>query len=193
MISISKAAEIYLQKLKTKPENHNKELRLHALDPDTAYAQAGLAFVTIGPEHADDIVLGFEGFQLFIEGKYKDYLYEASIDIKMQDLQTEILIETPHLKPVNWLTEEATLFDKVHFVLETEINPVLAGHGGMAHVIKVSEDNTVFIQFSGGCQGCSQIDVTLQQGLQAVLLEKLPEIKELVDVTNHQAGQMPYF
>lgn len=193
MISLTKAAEIYLQKLKSKPENQHKELRLEAIDPDTAYAEAGLSFVAIGPEHADDVMIGFDGFQLYIDGKNKEYLYDATIDIVMKNLQTDIIIETPHLQPISLFEETSPLADKVYFLLETEINPALAAHGGRVHLVNITDDNIVLLQFSGGCQGCSQIDVTMKQGIKTALLEKIPDITDVQDVTDHTHGDNPYY
>jgi len=192
-ITITPAAEIYLQKLKSKAENQNKELRIEALDINTPYAEAGLTFVDISPEHAEDLILGFNGFQLFVDKKSIEYLENATIDIKMENLQTNIYIDTPNLQPLDPLTESDDLFLKINFILENEINPALASHGGQVKLIDITENNIALIQFSGGCQGCSQIAVTLQHGIKETLLSKIPEITDVQDITNHEQGTMPYF
>jgi Fe/S biogenesis protein NfuA len=77
-------------------------------------------------------------------------------------------------------------------LLESQINPQLASHGGMAQVVAV-EVPTAYLRMGGGCQGCGLAAVTLSQGIEAAILEVIPEITEVVDVTDHAAGTNPYY
>lgn len=193
LITITPAAQVYLTKLKQKPENLHKELRLEALDANTPYAEAGLSFVEMEPAFAHDLIIGFEGFQLFVDRKSVDFLNEATIDIQMQNLQTQIIVTTPYLQPLNLFEAYDDVYDKVEFLLQTQVNPALASHGGMVRLVEITPDHIVKLQFAGGCQGCSQSEMTLKHGIKESLMEKIPEIKDVQDVTDHALGQMPYY
>ena len=81
---------------------------------------------------------------------------------------------------------------QVHRILEVEINPSIAAHGGRADLVGV-KGTEVSLRLSGGCQGCSSAQVTLQQGIQRALFEQVPEVTDIIDVTNHAAGENPYY
>lgn len=77
-------------------------------------------------------------------------------------------------------------------VLEDQINPAIAAHGGRADLVAV-EDSIAYLRLSGGCQGCGLASVTLSQGIEVAILDAVPEITEVVDVTDHASGTNPYF
>ncbi len=81
---------------------------------------------------------------------------------------------------------------RVQQVLDDEINPGVASHGGRVSLVKV-EDARVFIRFGGGCQGCGMVDVTLRDGVIGTLQRAVPEISEVLDTTDHEAGDNPYY
>ena len=85
-----------------------------------------------------------------------------------------------------------TLFDKVSMVFETRINPMVARHGGHVDLIDV-QDAVVMLRLQGGCQGCGMADVTLRQGIETTLKQVAPEVRAIVDVTDHASGANPYF
>lgn len=84
------------------------------------------------------------------------------------------------------------LAERVQRILDEEINPGVAAHGGRVALVNVDEGR-VFIRFGGGCQGCGQADVTLKDGVVASLTRQIPEIREVVDATDHEAGENPYY
>ena len=81
---------------------------------------------------------------------------------------------------------------RVQQVLDDEINPGVASHGGRVSLVKV-EDDRVFIRFGGGCQGCGMVDVTLRDGVIGTLQRSVPEISEVLDTTDHESGDNPYY
>jgi len=81
---------------------------------------------------------------------------------------------------------------KIHQVIQEQINPGIAAHGGVVTLVDVFED-CAYIRFGGGCQGCGMADVTLKDGVEKTILEAIPEIKRVVDATNHADGHNPYF
>lgn len=193
MIRVTETAQAYLQKLALKPEYQHQELLLTVVDPDTPYAEAGLSFVTIGPEHADDLMAGIGDLRIFIDHQYKHELRDAVIDLQGEGLNTELHIDTPNLKPMHFIDNDAPVEDKIIFYLQNEINPGLAMHGGHVRLKHLTDDYVAMLEFSGGCQGCAQIDVTLKQGIESTLKKHIPELKGICDITDHASGTMPYF
>ncbi len=87
--------------------------------------------------------------------------------------------------------EDSWIRAKIQDLLDTAINPAVAGHGGVVSLVDV-KDKMVYLQMGGGCQGCGMVDVTLKQGIETMIREELPEVVEILDVTDHAAGQNPY-
>jgi Fe-S cluster biogenesis protein NfuA len=87
---------------------------------------------------------------------------------------------------------EEEIRSRVQQVLETQINPAVAAHGGWVELLGV-QGNNVFLQLGGGCQGCGMADVTLKQGIETLLREEIPELGEVLDQTDHAAGRNPYY
>ena len=77
-------------------------------------------------------------------------------------------------------------------VLDEEINPAIAAHGGFAELVAV-DDNVAYVRMGGGCQGCGLAAVTLTQGIEVAILDAVPEIEQVVDVTDHASGTNPYY
>jgi NFU1 iron-sulfur cluster scaffold homolog, mitochondrial len=81
---------------------------------------------------------------------------------------------------------------KVQEVLDTQINPNVAGHGGFVDLINI-ENNNVYVRLGGGCQGCGAADVTLKMGIERMIREAVPTIGQVLDVTDHAGGSNPYY
>jgi Fe/S biogenesis protein NfuA len=81
---------------------------------------------------------------------------------------------------------------RVMQVIEQQINPAIAAHGGSAELVAVEED-TAYVRLGGGCVGCGMASVTLGQGIEVAILEAVPEVRQVVDVTDHASGTNPYF
>jgi len=81
---------------------------------------------------------------------------------------------------------------KVQKILDEMINPAVAGHGGWVDLLDI-KDNLVYLRLGGGCQGCGMVNVTLKQGIEATLREEIPQIAGVIDQTDHQGGNNPYY
>ena len=90
------------------------------------------------------------------------------------------------------LPGEKELRDKIEKLFHEQINPAVAQHGGHVEIIDV-RGSAVYISFSGGCQGCAASSVTLKQGIEKMVFEQVPEITEVLDITDHAAGMNPYY
>ncbi len=106
-------------------------------------------------------------------------------------LQSGVEPLAPAVTPRDAVQDDA-LFDKVSMIFDTRINPQVAGHGGKVDLIDV-QDGIVMLRLMGGCQGCGMADVTLRQGIEATLKQIAPEVRGIVDVTDHESGSSPYF
>jgi Fe/S biogenesis protein NfuA len=84
------------------------------------------------------------------------------------------------------------LAERVQRILDDRINPMVGQHGGHVGLADI-DGSRVFLRFGGGCQGCGMVDVTLKQGIVETLRQELPEVSEVLDVTDHQAGDNPYY
>ncbi len=84
------------------------------------------------------------------------------------------------------------LADRVQQVIVEQVNPAIASHGGGAELVSV-DDDTAYLRLFGGCQGCGMAQVTLHQGIERILVEAIPELVSVVDVTDHASGTDPYY
>lgn len=81
---------------------------------------------------------------------------------------------------------------RVQELIDTMINPAVAGHGGFVELIDV-QDSRVYLQMGGGCQGCGAADITLKAGIERLIRDEIPEVTEVLDTTDHAAGSNPYY
>ncbi len=83
--------------------------------------------------------------------------------------------------------------ERVQSVLDQAVNPALASHGGFAALVNIDENNVVEVTMGGGCQGCAASAMTLREGIKKMLMSALPEITDVVDATDHEAGENPFY
>ena len=122
----------------------------------------------------------------------KDKLYSIkTIDVALTVRSSKPFFRNAKLRKV---ADDAPLFDRVDYFIKAEVNPQLAGHGGECNLMEITEDGFAVLQFGGGCNGCSQIDVTVKDGIEKQLLEMMAgEIKGVRDVTEHERGEHSYY
>jgi len=119
------------------------------------------------------------------------YLDGAEIDYTQQTTGGQLQIRAPKIKG-QAPGESASMVERVRWVVEHEINPQLAQHKGHVSVREVTADGVVILNFGGGCHGCGMADVTLKQGIEKTLLEKVPGVIAVRDATDHASGAAPY-
>ncbi|HZU79330.1 MAG TPA: NifU family protein [Acidimicrobiales bacterium] len=155
------------------------QARADAARGDAAYETDGLAVVV--PQAS---VARLRGARL-------DWSDEGEGGLVMLNPNTPPRSETPAVVPPNAdLTSE--LAQRIISVLESDVNPSIAAHGGRADLVAV-EEGTAYLRLSGGCQGCGLARVTLSQGIEVALRDAVPELVGVVDVTDHASGSNPYF
>ena len=104
----------------------------------------------------------------------------------------QLTIKAPNAK-VPQIGKDASIEDKINYVLYSEVNPGLAAHGGEVSLIEVIDDATAVLQFGGGCQGCGMVDLTLKDGVEKTLLEQVEGLKGVKDVTDHSYRENAYY
>ncbi|MGL4776766.1 MAG: NifU family protein, partial [Aeromonas veronii] len=106
---------------------------------------------------------------------------------------SQLTLKAPNAK-MRKVADDAPLIERIEYVLMSEVNPMLAGHGGKVTLVELTEDKLAILQFGGGCNGCSMVDYTLKEGIEKQLLEKFPgELNGVKDATEHQRGDHSYY
>jgi Fe-S cluster biogenesis protein NfuA/Fe-S cluster assembly iron-binding protein IscA len=148
-----------------------------------------LQIVGRGPEGLQHVLSIVEGLPVpvFVEGQNLPYLQDVTVNYRYKGPNISGL-EFENPSPV-WLDPLAL---RVQQVFDTQINPAIAAHGGFVQLLDV-KDGVAYVQLGGGCQGCGMADVTLKQGIAVAVKEAVPEIREVVDSTDHASGTNPYF
>ena len=134
----------------------------------------------------DDVVVDAGGFKVFIDAQSAPNLSGATVDYVEGPQESGFKFENPN--PL-WTDSKAAAVQRV---LDEEINPAVAQHGGSVTLLDVKDD-IVYIALGGGCQGCGMVDVTLKQGIEVRIKEAVPEIRQIVDSTDHAGGTNPYY
>lgn len=154
-----------------------------------------LAFEEISKLDENDDLSLQNGLSIVVAADSVDDMRGSTLDIPRATGQGGLVIRNPNKpNPLVGRNIELTgdIADKVRQLLAEAINPSLASHGGFADLVGV-EDTSVFITMGGGCQGCSMSAATLREGIQVAIKEAIPEVTDVVDVTDHEAGDNPFY
>ncbi len=192
MIEISDTAQQYFKRLIEQQDEEGLGLRIVVNHPGTPGASCDLQFSPEGQRMQDDHVVAYDGFKMYVANASEPWLSEASIDFEEDETGGQLTIKAPGIKGTAPSSGDS-IEERVGWLLETEINPSLASHGGRVALIEITDKMEVVLQFGGGCQGCGMADVTLKQGIEQTLIRNIPEITAVLDSTDHQSGQNPYY
>jgi len=191
MITISDAAQTHFVTLLA-DQAEGTHIRVFVISPGTVTAECGVSYCPPDAVEADDTKLEFNGFSAMVDEKSAPFLEEATIDFVTDPLGSQLTLKAPNAK-MRKVSSDASLSERVEYMIQSEINPQLASHGGNIMLIEVTEDGIAVLQFGGGCNGCSMVDVTLKDGIEKQMLEQFPgELTGVKDVTEHQAGEHSY-
>ncbi len=167
-------------------------IRVFVVNPGTPHAECGVSYCPIDAVENDDLKIGLEAFNAYVDNDSIPYLEEAVIDYQTDDMGGQLTLKAPNAK-ARKVDDDAPAIDRIRYILESEINPQLASHGGQVALAEFTEDGIVVLQFGGGCQGCGMVDTTLSEGVEKTLMEKIPEVKGVRDITEHEQGDNPYY
>lgn len=176
------------------PRDH---LRIEA-HPGRSGFEYRLAAVAGEEVREDDLVLDEGEFRIVLAGDSVGWLRGARLDYRETLLESGFKFVNPNPPPTPTIPSGArtdltgTIAEKIRLLLDTEINPAVAAHGGRVELAGV-EKGVVYLSFGGGCHGCGLVDLTLKQGIETRLKEVLPEIERVIDTTDHAAGANPFY
>ena len=184
-VEITESAQQYLKELLDKQkDNDGIGIRMFVASPGTPQAETCIAYCRPGEEKDDDAVVQLNGFKAYFEARSLPYLEEAKVDYSPDRMGGQLTIRAPNSKMPR-VTDDSPLEDRINYVLYNDVNPSLAAHGGNVSLVEVTDDMIAVLKFGGGCQGCGAVAITLKQGIEVQLMDKLPELKGIWDVTDH--------
>jgi len=186
VITVTSAARTKIVELLAQQGRAGLMLRAAVAGRGPGGFQYRLGFVGDEERRADDQATDAGGFTLLVDADSVPNLDGASIDYVDGPQGSGFKIDNPN--PL-WRDETARA---VQAVLDQDINPAVAAHGGWVTLLEV-KDNVAYIQLGGGCQGCGMVDVTLKQGIEVRIREAVPAIREIIDSTDHAGGKNPYY
>ena len=185
LLTVTEAAK---EKVKSVIENEEVEvqgLRVSIQGRTASAFQYGLGLEVEAA--TDDIIVECDDFRVLIDTDSAENLKGATIDY-VEDLNSSgFKIDNPNTP--TWDNPKA---QKIQELIDEQINPAVAAHGGHIVLLDVSDD-AIYIEMGGGCQGCGQANVTLKRGVETMIQEAFPEIKQVIDTTDHASGTNPYY
>ena len=191
MIDITDTAQAYFRRLLESQGGDAVGIRLSAVNPGTPRADARLEFCDHGDLLGDEWAIDCAGFTLYVDAPSAPFLDAATIEFVENATGGQLTIRAPKIKGEEPAVD-ASLVDRVRWVLDNEVNPQLASHKGRVALDSVDADGVVWLRFGGGCHGCGMADVTLKQGIEKTLIAKVPGVTAVRDATDHSTGSAPY-
>lgn len=193
MIHVDARAQAYFTRLLARQGEDIVGIHLSALAPGTPQADVALRYCEREDLAGDEWQVEVSnGLTLYIDADSAPYLDQAEISLKSDGTGEQLSIRAPALRAAA-PPDSASLVERVRWLIEAEINPQLAGHGGRVALESISAAGEVVLRFGGGCQGCGMVGVTLREGIERTLRERFPEITAVRDSTDHAAGERPYY
>jgi Fe/S biogenesis protein NfuA len=192
MINISESAQTHFGKLLSQ-QGEGTNIRVFVVNPGTSTAECGVSYCPADAVEETDVTLPFNGFNAVVDKESAPYLEEAEIDFVTDQMGSQLTLKAPNAKAKK-LSDDAGLVERLNYMIETDVNPSLASHGGKVVLVEITENKTAVLQFGGGCNGCSQVDVTLKHGIEKQMLAEFEgEILAVKDATEHEAGEHSYY
>jgi Fe/S biogenesis protein NfuA len=189
MIKVTEAA---IAKFMTAARGEGKVgygLRVIVHGGGTARPEFALNFVSPAEARPDEMLVDVGELKVYADAESAKWLDEASIDFVDTLHESGFKVDAPH---AGTAAPAGPVAEAVQAVLDAQINPAVAAHGGQVSLVGI-ENDTAYLRFGGGCQGCSMINVTLKQGVERMIFEAVPQITRVMDVTDHASGTNPYY
>ena len=191
-IQITKSAEKYLDELLQKQDSDTIGVKVFVSEPGSPRAETCIAYCKEEDDISEYEISKDYSFLLYLEKKSMSFVEDAVVDYSPDKFGGTLTIKAPNAK-VPSIGEDASLEERVNYLLYSEINPSLASHGGEVSLVEIINKETAVLQFGGGCQGCGMVDVTLKDGVEKTLIEEIPELKGITDVTDHSYRENAYY
>lgn len=184
MVSISASAQTYLLELLSKQSDDVIGIRIFITDPGTPKAETCIAYAKKDDVKEQDELMTLESLKVYLDSRSVPFLDEAEIDYSPDKMGGQLTIKAPNSKMPR-VSSDSPIEDRINYVLYNEINPSLASHGGEVSLVELTTDNIAVLRFGGGCQGCAAVDMTLKHGVEKQLMEQIPELTAVRDITDH--------
>ncbi|MBZ5487858.1 Fe-S biogenesis protein NfuA [Halomonas aquamarina] len=191
-IDITDSAQTYLAELLEKQNVEGIAVRIFITQPGTPYAETCLAYCRPGEEEPTDVKLELEKINVYLDKNSLAFLDEAVVDFNADRMGGQLTIKAPNAKMPK-VNADSPLEDRINYVLYSEINPGLAAHGGEIKLVELTDEKMAVLAFGGGCQGCAAVDLTLKDGVEKTLMERIPELAGIRDVTDHTDTTNAYY
>ncbi|WP_020408886.1 Fe-S biogenesis protein NfuA [Hahella ganghwensis] len=192
MVTVTESAQDYLAQLLEKQKVEGIGVRMFVTQPGTKYAETCLAYCKPEEVIEEDEKVELSKFAVYLDRSSLPFLEDAIVDFNQEKMGGQLTIKAPNAKMPK-VNEDSPLPDRINYILYTEINPGLAAHGGEVSLVEVVDEGVAVLKFGGGCQGCSAVDMTLKNGVEKTLMEKIPELKGIKDATDHSNTENAYY
>ena len=192
IIKITKSAEEYLAKLIQDKNETDLSIRIFISDPGTPKAETCLAYCKPDEAMPDDLVLNLDLISVNLEKRSLPFLQDAEVNFDKDNFGGQLTIKAPNARLPN-ISPESPVEDRINYVIYNEINPMLESHGGEVSLVEFNDNGEAVLQFGGGCQGCGMVDVTLKDGIEKTLVEQIPEVTGVKDMTDHSIDDNAYY
>ena len=190
-MNITPSAQEYLSDLLSNQDD-TTGIKIFVSEPGTPRAETCIAYAKEDEDFSNYRIIEEFEFSLYLEERSIDFLVDAEVDYSPDKFGGTLTIKAPNAK-LPQVSEDATMEDKINYILYSEINPGLASHGGEVSLIEVLDGEMAILQFGGGCQGCGMVDLTLKEGVEKTLIEQIEGLKSVKDVTDHSYRENAYY
>ena len=192
IIKITKSAEEYLSQLIHDRNETDLSIRIFIADPGTPKAETCLAYCKPDEAMPDDMILNLDLITVNLEKRSIPFLKDAEVNFDNDTFGGQLTIKAPNARLPN-ISADSPVEDRINYVIYNEINPMLESHGGEVSLVEFNNENEAVLQFGGGCQGCGMVEVTLKDGIEKTLIEQIPEVKAVKDLTDHSIDDNAYY
>jgi len=192
IIKITKSAEEYLSQLIQDKNETDLSIRIFIADPGTPKAETCLAYCKPDEALPDDMILNLDLITVNLEKRSIPFLKDAEVNYDNDTFGGQLTIKAPNARLPN-ISADSPIEDRINYVIYNEINPMLDSHGGEVSLVEFNAKNEAVLKFGGGCQGCGMVDVTLKDGIEKTLIEQIPEVKAVKDLTDHSIDDNAYY
>ena len=198
VLIITEAARAAVLEIRERePDSEDLGLRVEVTGVAGVDYSYDLCLDPIASAAPDDRLHSHDGLTVIVPEASVARLAGATLDLPSLPGQGGLVIRNPNrpnpLGDMGELELTGDIGERVRQLLELRINPALASHGGFASLVEVRDDSSVVVTMGGGCQGCSMSQATLSAGIKQAIVEAIPEVTDVIDATDHDAGANPYF
>ena len=186
MLTITESAKKKILELMKAESQPDVGVRVMVTGGSPGSFRYGLGFMAEKDKAAADTVIDAGSFKVYVDAESAPKLQGATVDFIEGVYESGFKIDNPNS---GWKDPVAAAVQRV---IDTRINPGVASHGGSVTLLDV-KDGIAYIAFGGGCHGCGMADMTLKQGVATAIQEAVPEVRQVLDTTDHASGTNPYY